>query len=127
MTEFTAEFIAEQKKLLDGYTTEGVFENPNVDYSIELDILNEYYPNALAEIERQQARIEELEQERRWISVEERFPEESGYYLIAWQTTWGEGELYTIQEYYKKEDEYGFGRVNVKYWQPLPQPPSEGE
>ena len=63
-------------------------------------------------------------QERQWISVDERLPEEDGYYIIAWQSTWGNGELYSIQDFFKKED--GFGD-NVKYWQPLPQPPQESE
>jgi len=35
--------------------------------------------------------------------------------------------LFTIQQYYKKEDDFGFGRVNVKFWRPLPQPPKDGE
>jgi len=61
MTEFTKEWIAEQKKLLSSYTTEGVFENPNVDYSFELDILQRHYPEALDHIERLQQRIKELE------------------------------------------------------------------
>ena len=64
MMEFTKEWIAKQKKKLDGYTTEGVFENPNVDYSFELDILQEHYPEALDEISRLQARVAELEAER---------------------------------------------------------------
>jgi len=58
MTEFTPEWIEEQKKLMENYTTEGVFENPHVDYSFELDILQEHYPKALDEIQRLQAIIE---------------------------------------------------------------------
>jgi len=70
------------------------------------------------------ATIAELEAEQMWIPVSTP-PEQTGYYIIAWQSTWGKGELYTIQEYYKKED--GWGHVNVKFWRPLPQPPKDGE
>ena len=75
-------------------------------------------------IEELRTRVQELEQERRWISVEQS-PEEYGYYIIAWQSVVGNGELYSDFGYFKKIE--GWGRVNVKYWQPLPQPPKEEE
>lgn len=82
--------------------------------------------NEIMEIEQLKQRIAELEEQQRWIPVEEKLPEETGYYVIAWQSNWGKGELYSDYEFFKLGE--GWDRANIKYWQPLPNPPeSEGE
>lgn len=66
MTKFASEFIAEQKK---------IFDNPELDISIWVAEACGNYYLALDYIEHLQARVQELEQERRWIPVSERLPE----------------------------------------------------
>jgi hypothetical protein len=84
---------------------------------------------ALDEIERQRERIAELEQERRWISVSERLPEESGEYWVCY---FYDGK--TVQGYCEYKLEEGFENLMawdnteiVTHWQPLPQSPQEEE
>ena len=75
-------------------------------------------------IERRDKRIAELEAEQRWIPVSTP-PEETGYYIVVWQTTCGNGELYSDYGYFKKEE--GWGKVNIKFWRHLPHPPKDGD
>ena len=99
MTEFTSEWIAGQRKVFQNY----VWYEWN--RHIQLEVLDHIEKQAkrIAELEaekqtgwvkwlesvnvhlfnEQSKRIEELEQERRWIPVSERMPEEDGYYNIA--------------------------------------------
>jgi hypothetical protein len=85
--------------------------------------------NVISRYEPLQARVQELEQERRWIPVSERLPEEEGEYWVCYFY-----DNKTIQGYcdYKLKD--GFENALawdnteiVTHWQPLPQPPQEGE
>ena len=108
MTEFTREFISicrEEAKVLedDGYKA---------------------FTLALDHIEKQAKRIEELEQERRWIPVEEL--SETIRALVYM------GNDYTvIATYHKNTDKWkndcGAIVENAIKYQPLPQPPSEEE
>ena len=75
----------------------------------------------------QQARIEELEAERRWIPVSERMPP---YGEIVLTSTGGK---YPAIDYLKPNNLFTADHVcepqfNVKYWMPCPEPPElEGE
>ena len=69
-------------------------------------------------------RAQQLEQERRWIPVSEP-PKESGVYITAYRSMFGGNNLITSTSYFKVED--GWTPGNVKYWQPIPQPPQDGE
>jgi len=74
-------------------------------------------------------RIAELEQERRWIPVSERLPEEDDNYLILAFID-GIGEYYSVAQYIEGFffDEYDNKTNDVDFWYPLPKPPeSEGE
>jgi len=63
------------------------------------------------------ARIAELEQQQRWIPVEERLPEDSDWVLGLYN-----GYRVTSPIYY--DVEYGWVRVETPdYWMPLPNPP----
>ena len=103
MTEFTKEFIAAHRTHL---------------WSSQLSNA------ALDEISRLQARIAELEAERRWIPVSEP-PKESGVYITAYRSMFGGNNLITSTSYFKVED--GWTPGNVKYWQPIPQHTQEEE
>ena len=74
------------------------------------------------------------ENERRWISVEERLPEVGGTYLIAGENKpfpmavhlahfvrFESGPVWSFDGHYKAID-----APNIKYWQPLPTPPAPG-
>jgi len=79
------------------------------------------------EIKRLQQRIAELEQERRWIPVSERLPEE-GQIVIGWNWV---SQTVAVVRYHKLTDKFyeywRGGHMKIIYWQPLPQPPQEGE
>ena len=86
-------------------------------------------------LDAQQKRIEELEaalreqEERRWISADERLPEKSGYYLVASKTG------IKVLPYSAKYNRFNccdcWGDDAVEYaikidsWMPLPEPPKE--
>jgi len=123
MTEFTPEWIEEQKKLMEEYSAEGVFENPNVDYSKELDILYEYYPNALSEIQRLQSRVQELEAEQRWIPVSE-------WKLVSSiDLYWVVDNNLCYHEAYRFEGKWytysGDNRIYPTHYRQLPKPPKD--
>lgn len=66
--------------------------------------------------------IKALEQEPRWIPVEERLPEEQGLYLVTIKS----GDKYYIDtDLYNTLYKKGFRTPNVIAWMPLPQPYSE--
>ena len=82
-----------------------------------------------------QARVQELEQERRWIPVSESKPK-SGVPVLVWN-----GGLHTAF-WFEQQDDTPFGghwvwhpvrkniytfMLGVTHWQPLPQPPQEEE
>ncbi len=57
-----------------------------------------------------------------WISVKDRLPEIDGIYLIIKETGMGYSDKVAVCEYGFK---YGFDRVGVTHWMPLPEPPNE--
>jgi hypothetical protein len=109
MTEFTSEFISicrEEAKVLedDGYKA---------------------FTLALDHIEKQAKRIEELEQERRWIPVGERLPEDSRIYDVAiadYEYSWTGTCVFG-----KWIGESGKAILGVTHWKYRPQPPKEEE
>jgi len=108
-------------------------------YVWSCDLANE----ALDEIERLQARVQELEQERRWIPVSERLPEEGQPALIDlgnneitvgiwfWENEpeeWSNGTDYVGWQHWNYgSDKFFPSDEPPLHWQPLPQPPQEGE
>lgn len=71
--------------------------------------------------------LEELAEKNRWISVEERLPEEGGRYLCNVKSFAFRGSFYQAILRY---DKYGFveGHIytdDVTHWRPLPEEPKE--
>lgn len=61
-----------------------------------------------------------LREQPRWIPVEERLPEEDGFYLV-----WGP-TIYTGTRWYDKSNfSRYFWRHDVAHWMPLPEAPKE--
>lgn len=81
---------------------------------------------SVREIEKQRKRIAELEQERRWISIDERLPNSSERVLIRMSNYYTViASFFRNQKYWKNDA--GAIVHNVTHWQPLPQPQKEGE
>lgn len=53
-----------------------------------------------------------------WISVKDRLPEKSGYYLI-----WTEHSYYLIGFFSSNIDNGKWDWIDVTHWMPLPEPP----
>ena len=99
--------------------------------------------NVISRYEPLQARVQELEQERRWISVEERLPEEGQPVLIDfgnneitvgiwfWENEpeeWSNGTDYVGWQHWDyRWDKFFPSDEPPLHWQPLPQPPKEEE
>ena len=98
-----------------------------------------------ADLKIAQARIKELEAKvPKWISVEERLPEQPGKYLICTKDNplWGrlidnvwyspcyagcEDHLQNRRVWYSYDSEYGDYEIrDVTHWMPLPEAPKEG-
>ena len=83
------------------------------------DVLN----NIRQKIEHYKAAADALEKQPRWISVEERLPEQRDAYLAA--TT--DGDVYdaefipSVKQWWIDDDL----RLDVTHWMPLPEPPEE--
>jgi len=97
------------------------------DEAVRLQDLVSAYENDLVlldineKLEKAQARIAELEQERQLISVYERLPKEDGDYLILTFFD-GIGDYYSIAQYIDGFFfDYDDNRINPDYWQSLPQ------
>ncbi len=85
--------------------------NPNV-----LDYIDE----AADALEAQQKRIEELEQERRWIPVTERMPKSGVRVIVCRGDKVEQGVFLGVNGWWKV---YGTNTKSVTHWMPLPEPP----
>ena len=88
--------------------------------------------DALALVERLEAEhAAALAKVPKWISVEERLPEECDIYLAHVMHSYNKEDLYALVcvEYFNPED--GWSSLSdlyeVTHWMPLPEPPKEGE
>lgn len=95
------------------------------DEAVRLQNLVFAYENDLVlldvneKLEKAQARIAELEQERQWIPVSERLPEEDGDYLTL-EFIDGVGDYYSIAQYIDGFFfDYDDNRINPDYWKPI--------
>lgn len=61
------------------------------------------------------------QKESNWISVEDRLPEEEGYYLISNIGGIAVDHFYT----YETPSTFGLSDSEITHWQPLPDPPPE--
>lgn len=66
-----------------------------------------------------------------WISVEDRLPEDGGFYIVGFKNGGSFLGWYNSEKWHNpKGKEYGitkFGDNNtVTHWMPLPKPPKEG-
>jgi hypothetical protein len=77
-------------------------------------------------LKRAEERIEELEAERRWIPVSERLPENGERVLVRMSNFYIVIACYFYKNGYWKNDS-GQEIFIVTHWQPLPQPPKDGE
>ena len=57
----------------------------------------------------------------KWISVEDRLPEQQGYFLV-YMPDWGYEKVITA---YRTLGCWHTGDAIVTHWQPLPEPPEE--
>lgn len=105
MTEFTKEYIRSVR--MCSYLIE-----PPVPEVIE---------HLCDEIERLQQRIEEIEQERRWIPVSERLPEKNGFYYLHIHSD--DGRSYERVGLFFIDGYFDVLCDKVTHWQPLPKPP----
>jgi len=135
MTEFTKYFIDGRRLYLSAYK---LF--PLGDPVVITDLVKGCI-EALDEIEHLQQRIAELEQERRWIPVSERLPEEGQPVLIDfgnneitvgiwfWENEpeeWSNGTDYVGWQHWNYgSDKFFPSDEPPLHWQPLPQPPQE--
>ena len=58
----------------------------------------------------------------KWISVEDRLPEWTGWYLIYDN----DSEDMCVVPYDKERDIWFWGGIELTHWMPLPEPPKEG-
>ena len=157
MTEFTAEWIAQQRKYVTEHGTlndqlclelldeieqqaKRIEEleikkhiNLDADMMITMADNSKGYIDMIIEL---QARIKELEQERQWIPTSERLPKDDGYYYVAFLIS---GKKYMTDIYYFKSNSvFKWYRDNVHfdvatfydmvaYWTTRPQPPKDAE
>ena len=72
-------------------------------------------------------RIEELEQERRWIAVSERNPTETGNYFVVCRKEYVGNIRPTIDHFNNEVEKWINTEKFITHWQERPQPPQEEE
>lgn len=116
MSEFTAEFIQQQRAACDDACAR---------FSRAVDEVVQNYPAALDEIER-------LREAQRWIPVSERLPK-IGERVIVYLANGWTGIACWFQMYTRKNgdplwrNDSGAETHNVTHWMPLPEPQQEAE
>ena len=89
---------------------------------------------AQAQLDAANARIAELEAAQRWVSVDERLPDDEDNGVIAWTNNASEYSSYNFDlAFYHKNfgwlmaTEWEHGDPTVTHWMPLPPPPVTDE
>lgn len=96
-------------------------KNSNKDYQRGLqDAIDCLVPEVIADIP-----AADVQPAKQWISVKDRQPQESGFYLTYYSKQIHVSQWFISANWY---NEHG-GNVtnNVEYWQPLPEPPKDGD
>lgn len=63
----------------------------------------------------------------KWISVEDKLPEEEGGYLVYWLSEGFSHAWHRVSVCYFVEDRFASGSLKQPtHWMPLPEPPKEG-
>ena len=95
------------------------------DYEMANKLLEEYQKVLIAKIEQlERERDAAVETQPKWISVEERLPEEFEDVLVFSRNgsrTWTEVAHLTRNQWWR----VGIPMINVTHWMPLPEPPKE--
>lgn len=104
--------------------------NKKCPYWLDADKFDLYGPNAEISDRYQLCRVaaDMLEKDVKtgWISVKDRLPEMSGYYLVCTHNTFY--DTYCISKVYFSGGVWGSLRkryTNITHWMPLPEPPKE--
>lgn len=62
----------------------------------------------------------------KWIDVNDRLPDKSGYYLVV-TTGFYKSDRAHIEKYSINENLHWYGLRDVTHWMPLPEPPEKSE
>lgn len=105
-------------------------KNPNKDYQRGMqDTIDCLVPEVIADIP--SADVQPVNQ---WISVKDRLPESEKEVLVWYRYTWDDASTsygFGISWWYSNAKQWRDGcllkGVEVLYWQPLPEPPKDGD
>jgi hypothetical protein len=117
-----SKYIAKQKAISALINEANTHNNP----------VKRAYTRAAAIIE--QITAEDVQPVNRWISVDDRLPESEKEVLVWYRYTWGDAPTsygFGINRWYSDTKRWREGcllkGVEVLFWQPLPEPPKDGE
>lgn len=65
------------------------------------------------------------QEQRRWVPVEDRLPEESGDYIVYYSNTASNKPLISMRHFYGEIPEAFLHNKAMTHWMPLPEPPKE--
>ena len=107
--------------------------------SISVPVDNEWdcgYNTAMAEMQEfiKQLPAADVQPVPQWISVDDRLPESEKEVLVWYRYTWGAAPMsygFGINRWYSNAKQWRDGcllkGVKVLFWQPLPEPPKDGD
>lgn len=112
-------------EVIDRQTLTHVICNMDSPEGVERDV----FARVMSEVAKTLDKVPfyEIEQQSGWISVKDRLPEMTGYYLVCTHNTFY--DTYCISKVYFSGGVWGSLRkryTNITHWMPLPEPPKEG-